>query len=130
MEVRRWTVWRRTGPPLKTCSSAFRKSGSRWTAPLLQMARYGPPSGWRPASIWRSDLPSGTWGKTSRELPHGPWSSITDAGGQSQHTAMLGLDAKSDRVQMGLAYASATGSGSAVASCASSDKHRKTYATP
>jgi hypothetical protein len=52
------------------------------------------------------------------------------AGGQSQHSAMLGLDAKSDRVQMRLAYASATGSGSAVASCASSDKHRKTYATP
>jgi transcriptional regulator GlxA family with amidase domain len=30
---------------LKSCSSAFQKSGSRWTASLLPMARYGPPPG-------------------------------------------------------------------------------------
>jgi hypothetical protein len=90
--------------PAQELQQRFRKSGSRWTASLLPTARYGPPPA---AGI---DLALGlsntTWAKTPLGLTLGPWSSITDAlGGQSQHSAMLELDAKSDRAQTALAYA-------------------------
>jgi hypothetical protein len=100
----RWSACDDALGPCSRAAAALPKVRARWTASLLPTARYGaPPAAGIDLALGLSNTNLGQ--DTARANARTMVVYHRRAGGQSQHSAMLELDGKSDRAQMALAYA-------------------------